>query len=168
MATYIYKAIDSSGHAAEGSLEADDQSGAIAKLKERKLSPVSLSQASSKSSKKISELRMNASRLGLKITPSNIGKNSFKNRDVNLMIYSLKNKTNLKEAHFIRDKDELILYSPLKLKYSDEYDEIKRKLSSLSPNVLEIIFSNSVIAFIWREKAGIIELEKILKLLKVL
>jgi hypothetical protein len=121
----------------------------------------------SKSSKQISELRMNASRLGLKIVPSNISKNSFKNRDVNLMIYSLKNETNLKEAHFIRDKDELILYSPLKLKYSDEYDEIKRKLSSLSPNVLEIIFSNSVIAFIWREKAGIIELEKILNLLKV-
>ena len=121
----------------------------------------------SKSSKKISELRMNASRLGLKITPSNIGKNSFKNKDINLMIYSLKNKTNLKEAHFIRDKDELILYSPLKLKYSDEYDEIKRKLSSASPNVLEIIFSNSVIAFIWREKEGIFELEKILNLLKV-
>ncbi|NCX42297.1 MAG: hypothetical protein EBX14_03620, partial [Proteobacteria bacterium] len=66
----------------------------------------------SKSSKEISELRLNASRLGLKIIPSNIGKNSFKNRDVNLMIYSFKNETNLKEAHFIRDKDELILYSP--------------------------------------------------------
>ena len=121
----------------------------------------------SKSSKKISELRMNASRLGLKITSSNIGKNTFKNRDINLMIYSLKNSTNLKEAHFIRDKDELILYSPLKLKYSDGYDEIKSKLRSLSPNVLEIIFSNSAIAFIWREKAGIDELEKILNLLKV-
>jgi hypothetical protein len=33
--------------------------------------------------------------------------------------------------------------------------------------MLEIIFSNSVIAFIWREKAGIIELEKILNVLKV-
>ena len=73
----------------------------------------------------------------------------------------------IKCAHFIRDKDELILYSPLKLKYSDEYDEIKSKLSSLSSNVLEIIFSNSVVAFIWREKAGITELEKILNLLKV-
>ena len=121
----------------------------------------------SKSSREISELRMNASRMGFKISSSNIGQNSFKNKDVNLMIYSIKNETNLKEAHFIRDKDELILYSPLKLKYSDEYDEIKSKLNSLSPNVLEIIFSNSVVAFIWREKAGIIELEKILNLLKV-
>ena len=121
----------------------------------------------SKSSKKISELRLNASRLGLKIVPSNIGKNSFKNKDINLMIYSLKNKTNLKEAHFIRDKDELILYSPLKLKYSDGYDEIKSKLNSLSPHVIEIMFSSSFIAFIWREKAGIDELEKILNLLKI-
>ena len=66
----------------------------------------------SKSSREISELRMNASRMGFKISSSNIGQNSFKNKDVNLMIYSIKNETNLKEAHFIRDKDELILYSP--------------------------------------------------------
>ena len=121
----------------------------------------------SKSSREISELRMNASRMGFKISPSNIGQNSFKNKDINLMIYSLKNETNLKEAHFIRDKDELILYSPLKLKYSDGYDEIKSKLNSLSPHVLEIMFSSSFIAFIWREKAGKDELEKILNLLKV-
>ena len=121
----------------------------------------------SKSSREISELRINASRMGFKISPSNIGQNSFKNKDINLMIYSLNNKTNLKEAHFIRDKDELILYSPLKLKYSDGYDEIKSKLNSLSPHVLEIMFSNSLVAFIWREKAGKDELEKILNLLKV-
>jgi len=120
----------------------------------------------SKSSREISELRMNASRMGFKISSSNIGQNSFKNKDVNLMIYSIQNETKLKEAHFIRDKDELILYSPLKLKYSDEYDEIKSKLNSLSPHVIEIMFSSSFIAFIWREKAGIDELKKILNLLK--
>ena len=121
----------------------------------------------SKSSREISELRMNASRMGFKISSSNIGQNSFKNKDVNLMIYSIQNETKLKEAHFIRDKDELILYSPLKLKYSDGYDEIKSKLNSLSPHVIEIMFSSSFIAFIWREKAGIDELEKILNLLKI-
>ena len=120
----------------------------------------------SKSSKRISELRLNASRLGLKIAPSNIGKNSFKNKDVNLMIYSLKNETNLKEAHFIRDKDELILYSPLKLKYSDDYNEIQNELQNLSPFVLEIIFSNSSISFIWKENEGLDELIKINNLLK--
>jgi len=122
----------------------------------------------SRFAREISKLRMKASRLGFKISPSNIGQNSFKNKDINLMIYSLKNQTKLKEAHFIRDKDEFILYSPLKLKYSNEYDELKSKLNSLSPFVLEIIFSNSVIAFIWKEKGGIDELEKILDLLKII
>ena len=121
----------------------------------------------SKSSRNLSKLRLESNKLGFKISSSSVGTNSFKNKNLNHMIYKIKNETNLKEAHFIRDKDELILYSPLKLKYSDEYDEIKSKLSSLSSNVLEIIFSNSVVAFIWREKAGITELEKILNLLKV-
>ena len=110
---------------------------------------------------------MEAKLIGCKITSNLYGENQFKNHSKYSVSYRIKNKTYLKEGHFIRDKDELILYSPLKLKYSDEYDEIKSKLSSLSSNVLEIIFSNSVVAFIWREKAGIIELEKILNLLKV-
>jgi hypothetical protein len=121
----------------------------------------------SKSSKEISELRLNASRLGLKIIPSNIGKNSFKNRDVNLMIYSLKNETNLKEAHFIRDKDELILYSPLKLKYSDSYDEVQKKVKNLPLSIDELVFSSSSISFIWKENMGLDELKKINNLLKV-
>ena len=115
----------------------------------------------SKSSKEISELRLNASRLGLKIIPSNIGKNSFKNRDVNLMIYSLKNETNLKEAHFIRDKDELILYSPLKLKYSEAYDGLEMTLNDLPYEVVEIIFTPSSISFLWNEKGGLAILNKV-------
>ena len=121
----------------------------------------------SRSSREISKIRMEAKLIGCKITSNLYGENQFKNHSKYSVSYRIKNKTYLKEGHFIRDKDELILYSPLKLKYSDEYDEIKSKLSSLSSNVLEIIFSNSVVAFIWREKAGIIELEKILNLLKV-
>ena len=121
----------------------------------------------SKSSKEISKVRMEAKLLGCRVASILYGKNEFKNKDSLSVSYQIKNMTYLKDAHFIRDKDELILYSPLKLKYSDEYDEIKSKLSSLSSNVLEIIFSNSVVAFIWREKAGITELEKILNLLKV-
>ena len=71
----------------------------------------------SKSSRKISTLRIEASKLGFKISSSAIGKNLFKNKDLNNMIYKIKNTSNIKEAHFIRDKHELILYSPLKLKY---------------------------------------------------
>jgi len=82
------------------------------------------------------------------------------------MIYQIKNISNLKEAHFIRDKDELILYSPLKLKYSDDYNEIQNELKKLSPYVLEIIFSNASISFIWKENKGLDELIKINSLLK--
>ena len=120
----------------------------------------------SKSSRKISTLRIEASKLGFKISSSSIGKNLFKNKELNNMIYKIKNTSNLKEAHFLRDKDELILYSPLKLKYSDDYNELQSELQNLSPFVLEIIFSNSSISFIWKENEGLDELIKIYNLLK--
>ena len=120
----------------------------------------------SKSSRKISTLRIEASKLGFKISSSSIGKNLFKNKELTNMIYKIKNTSNLKEAHFLRDKDELILYSPLKLKYSDDYNEIQNGLQNLSPFVLEIIFSNSSISFIWKENEGLDELIKINNLLK--
>ena len=52
LATYSYKAIDSSGNSVEATLEAKDQPAAVAKLKELKLLPISLSLASASSSKK--------------------------------------------------------------------------------------------------------------------
>ena len=104
--------------------------------------------------------------MGFKISSSKIGKNLFKNKDLNNMIYQIKNTTNLKEAHFLRDKDELILYSPLKLKYSDDYNEIQNELKKLSPFVLEIIFSSSFISFIWKESKGLSELVNINNSLK--
>ena len=120
----------------------------------------------SKSSRNISALRMEASKMGFKISSSKIGKNLFKNKDLNNMIYKIKNTTNLKEAHFLRDKDELILYSPLKLKYSDDYNVIQNELKKLSPFVLEIIFSSSFISFIWKESKGLSELVNINNSLK--
>ena len=120
----------------------------------------------SKSSREISHLRMEALKLGLKITPSSFGNLSFKNKDLSLISYQVRNSTNLRDAHFIRDKDDLILYSPLKLKYSEEYDEINNKLKEVSNFVHEVIFSNASIAFLWEEKAGIEELNKIRKSLE--
>ena len=120
----------------------------------------------SKSSRSISKLRMEASRLGFKIIPPNLSTLSFKNKDFSLACYHFKNETNIKEAHFIRDKDELILYSPLKLKYSDEYDEIRIKLNKLSLCVHEVIYSKTLIAFLWEEKAGLDELKNISNSLK--
>ena len=120
----------------------------------------------SKNTMIISKLRLDAMKKGFNITALKISNFNFKSKDFSLMVYQLRNTANLKEAHFIRDKDELILYSPLKLKYSDDYNEIQNGLQNLSPFVLEIIFSNSSISFIWKENEGLDELIKINNLLK--
>ena len=55
----------------------------------------------SKSSRKISNLRMEASRLGFKIIPSNLSTLSFKNKDFSLACYHFKNETNAGIIGFI-------------------------------------------------------------------
>ena len=115
----------------------------------------------SKSSRKVSKVRMEAKILGCKISSTLYGENKFKNKSSIEVSYQIINETNLKDAHFIRDKSNLILYSPLKLKYSDEYDDIKIRLKELSICVEEIIFSKSQISFLWKEKNGLDELKEI-------
>ena len=122
----------------------------------------------SKSTREISNLRLEASKLGFKIISSKLSAHSFKNKDFSLVCYQFKNETNIKEAHFIRDKDDLILYSPLKLKYSDGYDEMKVKLNKFSLKVHEIIYSKTLIAFLWEEKSGLEELKNISSSIKEL
>ena len=51
----------------------------------------------SKSSRNLSKLRLESSKLGFKISSSSVGTNSFKKKDLNHMIYKIKNETNLKE-----------------------------------------------------------------------
>ena len=50
MKSYTYKAVDSNGNTTEGTLSARDHAAAISKLKDLKLSPISISQAIEKSS----------------------------------------------------------------------------------------------------------------------
>ena len=52
-------------------------------------------------------------------------------------------------------------------KISDDYNEIQNGLQNLSPFVVEIIFSDSSISFIWKENEGLDELIKINNLLKI-
>ena len=117
----------------------------------------------SKSSRKISKVRMEANLLGCKISSTLYGKNNFKNQNSVTASYQIKNQTNLKDAHFIRDKDQLILYSPVKLKYSDSFNSIKNELEEISKSLIEVIYTNSLILFIWDEKNGIEDLRVILK-----
>ena len=117
----------------------------------------------SKSSKKISKVRMEANLLGCKISSTLYRKNKFKNQHSITASYQIKNETNLKDAHFIRDKEQLILYSPVKLKYSDSFNSIKNNLEDASDSLIEVIFTKSLILFLWNEKNGIEDLRAILK-----
>jgi hypothetical protein len=117
----------------------------------------------SKSSRKISKLRINAKMLGCKISSNLYGKNKFKNKKSFDVSYQIKNLTTLKEGHFIRDKNKFILYSPVKLKYLDHFNDIERVLLDMPESANEIIFSNISISFLWKESDGIKELETILK-----
>ena len=120
----------------------------------------------SKSSRKISKIRIEAKKLGFKITSTLYGKNSFKNKKSFNVFYQIKNSVNLKEGHFIRDKDELILYSPVKLKYSENFYSIKNELKGLTESIDEIIFTSSFISFLWKESDGIEVLKAILEKLE--
>ena len=116
----------------------------------------------SKASRKISKTRMEAKLLGCKISSTLYGENKFKNKSSIEVSYQIINKTNLEDAHFIRDKDKLILYSPVKLKYSDNFDNLSIMVEKMSDSLDEIIFTKSSISFLWKEKNGIEELKLIL------
>ena len=115
----------------------------------------------SKSSRKISKLRIEAKIIGFKISSMLYGKNNFKNKHSHSVSYQIKNKSDLREGHFIRDKDSLILYSPVKLKFSDNFQTVEKKLKNLSESIDEIIFTESYVYFLWKELDGLEELKNI-------
>tara|TARA_B100001248_G_scaffold193831_1_gene148787 strand:+ start:4020 stop:4463 length:444 start_codon:yes stop_codon:yes gene_type:complete len=117
----------------------------------------------SRSSREISNIRLEAKKMGFKITSNLYGKNKFKNKNSFSVSYQIKNLSNLKEGHFIRDKTNLILYSPIKLKFSDHYNDIKKEVDSFSDSIEEIIFTDSIILFLWKELDGLNELKSISK-----
>ena len=120
----------------------------------------------SKSSREISKIRMEAKMMGVKIASTIYGKNKFKNNNSNSVSYQIKNETLLKEGHFIRDKTNLILYSPVKLKYIDNFESIEKHLNNISESIEEIIFTDSFVFFLWKELDGLKELNNILDKLR--
>ena len=116
----------------------------------------------SKSSRKISKVRLEAKLLGCKISSTLYGNNKFKNQSSISASYQIKNETNLKDAHFIRDKEQLILYSPVKLKFSDNFELFNKEINEVSDSIEEIIFSKASISFLWKELEGLEELKIIL------
>ena len=117
----------------------------------------------SKSSKEKSKVRMQAKMLGCKISSTLYGKNTFKNINSIDVSYQIKNNSSFREGHFIRDKEQFILYSPVQLKYQNGFEKMILSLNNISPYLDEIIFSNANISFLWNEKKGISNLELILE-----
>ena len=116
----------------------------------------------SKKSQKISKLRMEARKLGANITSALYGSNDFKNYNKDEVYYQIKNKSELKEAHYVRDKGKLLLYSPVKFKYSDKFVNINLQIEKVSESINEIIFTEKNIKFTWNEIDEISELKLII------
>ena len=118
-----------------------------------------------KKTRMLSDLRLLARKKGFQIA-SLTSKQQFVSKDLRFVCYSIKNMSNLKNAHYVLEESSLSLYDPIKLKFDDNFEEIENKISNLPGSILEIIFNDSYISFLWNENLGIEELEKIEKHLK--
>ena len=118
-----------------------------------------------KQTRMLSDLRLKARKKGFQIS-SLTSKQKFVTKNIKFVCYSLKNISNLKNAHYVFKESSLSLYDPIKLKFDDNFKEIENKISDLPDSILEIIFNDSYISFLWNENLGIDELEKIEKQLK--
>ena len=118
-----------------------------------------------KQTRMLSDLRLRARKKGFQIS-SLTSKQKFVIKNVKFACYSLKNVSNLKNAHYVFKESSLTLYNPIKLKFDDNFEEIEKKISNLPSSILEIIFNDSYISFLWNENLGIDELERIEKQLK--
>ena len=118
-----------------------------------------------KQTRMLSDLRLKARKKGFQIS-SLTSKQKFVTKNIKFVCYSLKNISNLKNAHYVFKESSLTLYDPIKLKFDDNFEEIENKISNLPSSILEIIFNDSYISFLWNENLGIDELEKIEKHLK--
>ena len=118
-----------------------------------------------KQTRMLSDLRLKARKKGFQIS-SLTSKQKFVTKNIKFVCYSLKNISNLKNAHYVFKESSLTLYDPIKLKFDDNFEEIENKISNLPSSILEIIFNDSYISFLWNENLGIDELEKIEEQLK--
>ena len=118
-----------------------------------------------KKTRMLSNLRLLARKKGFQIS-SLTSEQKFVSKNLKLVCYSIKNMSNLKNAHYVIEESSLSLYDPIKLKFEDNFEDIEKKISNLPDSILEIIFNDSYISFLWNESLGIDELEKIEKQLK--
>ena len=115
----------------------------------------------SKKMKVLSQIRMLAAKEGFKIGSTNDLRKKFKNWSPQVAIYQIKNLSEYKNLHYIKQENDLELYDPISLKYKKNFEMIEEKISQLPSSILEIIFYQSNIAIVWNEMLGIEELLKI-------
>jgi hypothetical protein len=115
----------------------------------------------SKKMKALSAIRHVASKEGFKIGSTQTLRQKFKNWTPRVAIYQIKNDSSFKDMHFVRVENILTLYTPMSLKYDNQFPIIQKKILQLPNSVLEIIFFQSNIAIIWNEMQGHEELLKI-------
>ena len=118
-----------------------------------------------KQTRMLSDLRLVARKKGFQIS-SLTPQQNFLTKNLKFVCYTIKNMSNLKNAHYVLKESSLSLYDPIKLKFEENFEEIENKIANLPGSILEIIFSDSYISFLWNENLGIDELEKIEKQLK--
>jgi hypothetical protein len=104
----------------------------------------------SKKTRKLAEFRLLALRNGFKIETTSL-KKKFKNYMPGMEIYSLKNLSSFKQGHFINGEFGWELYDPITLKHSSNFESQIKKINEIDKPILEIIFFESNIAFLWKE-----------------
>ncbi len=111
----------------------------------------------------LSDLRLEAIKLGFKINNSMELKHRFKKIEAEneYAIYQLKNTSNIKIGHYFRENNSLELYDPIHVKHSENFDQNLKKINHLPKSILEIIFFEFNIAILWDEKMGKRELQEI-------
>ena len=119
-----------------------------------------------KKEKRIALLRSSAILNGFRIEYGIDSVFKQKNSHKNNVCYSLKNTSSLKEGHFIRDNSDLNLYSPIKLKYEESFDNLKTKVNDLPFSITEIIFFEETVSFLWNETGDEEVLKKIGEVIK--
>ena len=95
-----------------------------------------------KKTRMLSDLRLLARKKGFQIS-SLTPKQKFVSKNLKFVCYSIKNMSNLKNAHYVLEESSLSLYDPIKLKFDDNFEEIENKISNFPGSILENIFKDS-------------------------
>jgi hypothetical protein len=114
----------------------------------------------SKQTKELAAFRLLAAKSGFRIETLSL-KKRFKNFTQGLEIYTFKNSSAFKQGHFIYDDSGWNLYDPISLKKDPNFENFKKLINKFPKPILEIIFFESNIAFLWKEKKDLEMLEHI-------